>query len=354
MSKLVDQLQHAFRNITFHEGQLLSAYTTVKIGGPAEVFCEVTTQDEFIQIISYCQKENIPLTVLGWGANTLIADRGIAGLVIKYVTQQVLVNIDQTPSASGVEVEARWQNGEDEQFPHFSELNYSEEDQPKIEVEMQAGAPLSFAINYLLQQGVTGLQWFSRIPATIGGAIFNNIHGGTHFISEYILSVDVVNEEGKRVTYTADQLEFGYDYSRFHHTNEIIISAKFSLYKGDVEKAKQVVSAWAVQKKQQPQNSLGCVFQNISVEDQKRLQYPTPSVGYIIDKVLNKKGFRIGDAQISEKHAAFIENKGSATAQDYLEIIKVIVTEVKEKTGLTIRPEIFFKGFTQEELSFLA
>ncbi|MEO8581059.1 MAG: FAD-binding protein [Patescibacteria group bacterium] len=355
MGTFLATLQQAFPNIQFHAEYSLAPLTTVKIGGPAEFFCEIKNRKTFVELVTFCQKENFPFTVIGWGANTLIADRGIRGLVVKYSTQEISVEGDLVSSDINTTVEARWQHGDThtDEYPEFDELDYSEVDQPRVQVEIEAGVPLPFAITALLQQNITGLQWFSRIPATIGGAIFNNIHGGTHFMSEYIVSAKVIDKTGQTRVLEASELEFGYDSSRFHHSEEIIISATFSLFKGDVEKAKQVVSKWAVQKKNQPQNSLGCVFQNISKEDQSHLKYPTPSVGYIVDNVLNKKGFRIGDAQISEKHAAFIENKGKATAQDYLEIIKIVITEIKDKTGLKITPEIFFKGFTQQELAFL-
>lgn len=350
-----ETLQQQFPNLQFHSEFSLAPLTTVKIGGPAEIFCEVKNRDQFIALISFAQKNNIQTTVIGWGANTLIADRGIRGLVIKYATQQISVLSEPAAQENNEQVKARWESSqtENEEHPEFDKLDYSENDKPRVMVEIEAGVPLPFAINSLLQQGVTGLQWFSRIPATIGGAVYNNIHGGTHFMSEYVHSVVVIDKDGNQQTLMNNQLEFDYDYSRFHHSGEFIISVTFNLFKGDVEKAKQVVAGWAMQKRNQPQNSLGCVFQNISEADQQRLQYPTPSVGYIVDKILDKKGFQIGDAKISNKHAAFIENVGHATAADYLAVIKTVLAEIKEKTGLTIKPEIFFKGFTKEEVNFL-
>lgn len=355
MNSLSTLLAHQFPSLHFQPDYSLALLTTVKIGGPAEVFCEVTERKDFLEVIQFCRKENISVMVIGWGANTLIADRGIKGLVIKYKTQHIQILDRQTTDFIPEKVEDRWQAALETQTVQetFDDLNYQEDQNKKVEVEIDAGVPLSFAINSLIHQGVTGLQWFARIPATIAGAIYNNIHGGRHFFSEYVKEVSVIDSQGTIKILTHSELDFAYDYSRFHNTNEIIVSAQLVLYKGDVEKAKKVVSSWSIQKKHQPQNSLGCVFQNISQEDQRRLGYPTPSVGYIIEHVIGKKGFRIGDAMISQKHAAFIENMGHATAADYLEIIRIILKEIKEKTDLTIKPEIFFKGFTSEELAFL-
>lgn len=351
MNTFIDRLHQRFPHLVFQEHFLLSSVTTVKIGGPAELYCEVETQDDFIALIQLCKKEQIPLTVIGWGANTLIADRGIQGLVIKFKNQELHRVETSQLNESNPSVPARWQKGSTEdEYTDFKTIDYDESHAPTTLIEVSAGMPLPFLITQSLTKGLTGLQWFSRIPATVGGAIYNNIHGGTHFFSEFVHQVTIINDQANLQTLSPSQLQFDYDYSRFHETNEIIVSAQLKLFNGNTEKAKQVVQTWAIQKKDQPQNSLGCVFQNISEEDQKRLGYPTPSVGYIIDQVLRKKGFSIGDAKISEKHAAFIENTGRATADDYLKLIKLIIAETKQKTGISLKPEIFFKGFTKEEL----
>jgi UDP-N-acetylmuramate dehydrogenase len=344
-----------FPHLKFQEEFPLASLTTVKIGGPAELFCEITEKNDFISLIKSARQKNVPVTILGWGANTLIADRGIRGLVIRQKSQRIEIKEDQSTSSESKEVDARWQAGSEknDDYPAFSQLDYDESKNQQVIVNVDGGVPLAYCINFLLGQSITGLQWFSRIPATVAGAVYNNIHGGTHFISEYVDSVEVVTDKGELKVLKADELEFGYDYSRFHHSNEIIITVNLKLFRGDTEKAKAVVREWAIQKKDQPQNSLGCVFQNLSQEQQREHNLPTPSVGYIVDQILHKKGFAIGDAQISQKHGAFIENKGQATAKEYLQVIREIVEETQKKLGITLKPEIFFKGFTAEELEFL-
>ncbi|MBU0974688.1 hypothetical protein KKD03_03235, partial [Patescibacteria group bacterium] len=184
----------------------------------------------------------------------------------------------------------------------------------------------------------------------LGGAIYNNIHGGTHFISEVIESVEIIDEKGNLKKISHQELEARYDFSRFHNTKEIIVSAILKLYRGDKEKAKVTAKEWAIRKNIQPSKSLGCIFQNISPEQKEELEYPTTSVGYIVEHILNKKSYQVGDAKVSDKHAAFIENMGQATAKNYLEIIKTIISETKEKTDIILKPEIFFLGFKKEEL----
>lgn len=350
---LFQQLTQQFANLTFQENYTLAPLTTVKIGGPAEVFCETKTRQEFIELVTFAKKNQIPLTLIGWGANTLISDNGIKGLVVKNLAKEITIHSEELPPQKSQTAEApRWQaDGKDGSHKYdFSDLDYDESAFPRVKVTMDSGVPLGFAINYLIAQGVTGLQWYSRIPATIGGAIYNNIHGGTHFIEEILHSVEVITPDGTHQTLSVAELEMAYDYSRFHYSKEVIVAADFMLYKGDVEKAKHISLEWAIRKKVQPQNSLGCTFQNISNEQKESLAYPTTSVGYIVEHILGKKGFQIGDAKVSEKHSAFIENVGQASSKDYLQIIRTIIEETKQKTGIKLKPEIFFLGFEKEEL----
>lgn len=355
---LIDQLQNQFPQISFVSNEPLAKYTTVKIGGPAEVFCLVSDAKQFLELIQYAKKNAIPVTMIGWGANSLISDAGIKGLVIKNNVQDITVH-DEATTAEAVahyqasNVTARWQSASSDNSPsyEFNDLDYHEENAPRVLVTLSAGVSLPAAINTLLSKGVTGLQWYSRIPATVGGAIYNNIHGGTHFIGEVVAKVRVITDAGETITLTPDQLEFDYDYSRFHHSKEVIFSVDFLLYKGDTAKAQSVAMEWAKRKAVQPQNSLGCIFQNLSDEDQQRLQLPTPSIGYVIQHVLGLQGYTVGQAQVSMRHAAFVENLGSATASDYLQVIKKIVETAQEKCGLSLKPEIFFLGFTAEQLN---
>jgi UDP-N-acetylmuramate dehydrogenase len=358
MQNLLEQLKTNFPDLDFKENFILAPLTTVKIGGPAEIYCETKSSADFIALVSFMKKNNLPITILGWGANTLISDEGIKGLVVKNIAQNISILDSSGQSAKTFDktaqekIVARWHaDSETGTFTYeFNDLDYDESEAPKILVELDSGVALPYAINVLIQQGITGLQWYSRIPATVGGAIYNNIHGGTHFISEVIHSVKVMNEEGKIQDLKQYELKAGYDISRFHETNEVIISAIFALSKGDVQKAAYVAQEWAVRKAIQPQKSLGCVFQNISVEVKDKLGYPTTSVGYIVEHILHKKGFQIGGAKVSEHHAAFIENTGNATAKDYLAVISTIINETKEKTGITLKPEIFFLGFEDSDL----
>ena len=346
-NNLLDKLQTALPNISFEAELPLAPFTTVKIGGPAEVFCRVKSQTDLINLLKFVISEQIPYMMLGSGSNTLISDKGIRGLVIKNEVTGFEIK-DQLPAQPMPNLGlTRWQSTASLDSSPSTSLDNLE----RIRVEIEAGTVLGLAINKLLNQGVTGLEWFVRIPGTIGGAVVNNVHGGNYYFGQFIESVKVIDKQGKLKELTAQELEFDYDYSRFHKSGEIIISVNLLLFNGNVEKAKEVVKDWANKKAHQPQTTLGCTFQNLSTDQQQKLNLPTPSIGYLVEEVLGLKGKQIGGARISPMHCAFIENTGNATAQDYLELIKLISSQTQSKFGITLKPEIFFTGFTKQELS---
>lgn len=358
MSDLLIQLKTAFPDLPFESEVALAPFTSVKIGGPAEVLVAIEATANLAAVVKFCHEHDIPVTILGWGANTLIADRGLRGLVIRNLTKELTIEPDSTvPDTTAtnrepITVEPRHQTTDAQRA--FSSLEYQElEGTERVSVIAASGWPLPTLLNSLLSQGITGLQWYSRIPATLGGAIVNNIHGGTHFLSECVESVRVVTPANEIKTLTAAECNFAYDYSRFHTSKEVLLDARLRLWRGDVTKARATVGEWAQRKSHQPQRSLGCVFQNISAEEQQRLQLPTPSVGYIIDQVLHLKGTKIGGVQISNTHAAFIENVGDATAKDYLDLAVKIHREARTALSLHLQPEIFFRGFEPSETAEL-
>ena len=131
----------------------------------------------------------------------------------------------------------------------------------------------------------------------------------------------------------------------FHHLQEVILTLDLVLYRGDLAKAKNIQQHWLRQKLAiQPQRSCGSVWQNLEPNVQKRLSLPTPAIGYLIDHKLGLKGKRIGDAQISLRHAGFIENVGQAKARDVLELIRLVEREAKEKLGIRLKREVIVVG----------
>jgi UDP-N-acetylmuramate dehydrogenase len=328
----------------------LSWHTFLKIGGPADWYYEADNSEEFLKAIKVARSFGVSITMLGDGSNVLVSDEGIRGLVL--VNKSGKINILEK-SGSGKDTNKpmhRWESdSEVGTFKYeFKDLDYDESDSPRVKVNMESGVKLPKAIDYLLDKGITGLQWYAGIPGTIGGAIFNNIHGGTHFISEVLLSVRIVDKKGKINETKIDEMGVDYDKSRFQESGEIIIDGTFSLFKGDVNKARFVREEWAKRKSLQPRNAPGCAFHNLTQEQKSRLKIPTTSTGFVIEHLLKMSQYCVGDACVSEKHHNFIVNKGKATAQDYLAVMKKIYKKAKNELGITLVPEIFLLGFDED------
>lgn len=343
---LYQKLQKIFPPQRILRNQPLAVYSTIGIGGPAEYLVEAKTTPELTASVRVATENNFPWYILGNGSNTLISDEGFSGLVIVNKCEQVSILKDlPKPIYTRYAINARLQQPNPEEFFTFSGLDYDENDQPVVCIQLDSGLKLQAAIYKLISKGITGLQWFSGIPGTIGGAIFMNAHGGTKFISDYFLSAVIMGKDGKVREEPWSYFKFGYDFSQLHYTREAIITATFELKRGDTSKAGNVAKEWARRKSLQPQRSLGSTFQNLTYETRDKLNLPTTSAGYIIDKILNLKGIKKkGNAIVSDKSANFIENLGGAKAIDVYEIIQEIKSEAKNKIGIDLIEEIQYLG----------
>lgn len=355
LDKLKTKLEEI--GIEYKENEPLAKYTTFKIGGPADIFSAIKNSEKLKTVIKLTTELDVPYTILGWGSNVLISDRGIRGLVIKNMAGniQIFENANSKPSTleQNPNLKPRLNEIETAEYYTFEDLDYDESDSPTIKVNIESGASLPSTIMNLIREGITGLQWFGGIPGTIGGAIYNNIHGGTHYIAEYIDRVEALDKTTLQTKWlTNKECRFDYDYSIFHESKDLILSVDFTLFKGNAEKAKAAYVEWTRRKKKQPQISAGCVWKNISNQEKERLSLKSTSWGYIIDRILGLKGTQIGGAKISEEHAAFIENIDRASSSDVLLLMELIQKTAKEKLGISPEPEIFPLGeFNDNELT---
>jgi UDP-N-acetylmuramate dehydrogenase len=333
----------------------LAPFTTLHIGGPAEMLIETHSAQELAETVASARAESVPVTILGEGSNVLISDNGIGGLVVinKSDNMKVTEPSNKVASIPIRHITPRWQSDHTKgTFKYeFADLDYDESDSPAGSVEVDSGASLPKVLTTLIAQGITGLQWFSGIPGTIGGAIVNNIHGGTHFFHEYVQSIRILTTKGKEKVLTNKNFNADYNKTNFQKTGDTLLSATLTLHKGDAERAQSVAGEWARRKSIQPRNSPGCAFSNITAEDRTRLGFPTTSVGYIVEHVLKMSEYRVGDAAISKAHHNFIVNEGNATAKDYVAVMKEIAYRAKKKTGISLKPEIFMLGFGGDETS---
>jgi len=348
IQKIYSQLKTQFPNQEIFQNHPLADYTTVKIGGPADIFVNCLNNEQFLSILQYISNNNIKdFTILGNGSNVLISDSGIRGIVIKNSSSNIEI-LNQTENNKNVDkIDTHRNENEPNAYLDFSNLDYDESNEPEILVKIDSGVNLPYAINYLIENGVTGLQWFAYIPGTIGGAIYCNIHGGNYHFSDYINEIEILNLDTNQIK-TYPKNEFGWDYDKsFFQSNDnlIILSVTLKLHLGDPIRAKNTAEEWIKQKvKVQSMSSTGSVFKNPKLEECLTIWSEQKSTGWIIDQELKLKGYAIGDAQISPLHANFIVNNGHATASDYFKLINLIQSQMQAKFNWQFELEIKLLG----------
>ena len=285
----------------------LAAHTTYRIGGPADIFFEALTIDELVRAVKLARKYEVPTFILGLGANILVGDGGIRGLVIKN-------------RCSGVSFLLGGQ------------------------VIAEGGVVVGDLIEDCKQKHLSGLEHFAGIPSSVGGALWQNLHFlapdriRTVFIEECLKGAAILTEENEIIEVHKDYFQFGYDESVLHRRKDIVLSATFQLRRGTRAAIQQTIDdnlRWRAEKhpdlKQFP--SAGSVFRKLE----------GLGAGRLIDQC-GLKGFIIGGAQVSPQHANFIVNLGEAKASDVLQLIRCCQDKVKEKFGVELTPEISLVG----------
>lgn len=339
-----------FPSLEIYQNHPLAPHTTIKIGGPADIFIHTKSSKElksillFYRDINSCLPTDTPITILGNSSNTLISDSGLHGIVVKNSsTTFSIIPTSNRKVQKPNRISTRRTENNPGKYLNFSNLDYDESDRSQVLVKVDSGCNLPSIINQLINQGITGLQWFAYIPGSIGGATFSNIHGGSYHFSDFIQQVEVFNlKTGSTEILNKKDTNWGYDSSSFQQQPHLVIlSTVLSLFKGDITRAKDTVIAWIKQKSAvQPMNSLGSVFKNPPLEICQKFWNEQKSAGWIIDNELKLKGKSSGDAQISLKHANFIINNDHATAKNYLNLIKLIQSQMQAKFNFQFELEI--------------
>ncbi|HAU99176.1 MAG: UDP-N-acetylenolpyruvoylglucosamine reductase [Microgenomates group bacterium GW2011_GWF2_45_18] len=296
-------LQSKLPHLNFLEGELLSKHTYFRIGGPARIFCAVDRRNDLELLAKIAYENIIPFHVFGGASNVLIRDEGVDALVILNKTKELLV----------------------------------EESADDVRFIADSGLPVNILVKSTIDHSATGMQCFLGLPGTVGGAVVNNSHfTSTQLFGNFIEYVDVVTPAGTQRFFQKD-LEFAYDYSRFHHERAVVLRASFRVLKGNLEEIR-AESLQYVQKRNATQPiglpSSGCIFRNALVADKKVF------AGKLIDDA-GLKGTRVGGAEVSEVHANFIVNRGGASSHDVLELAELVQKKVKDKTGVVLEKEIF-------------
>lgn len=276
----------------------MKKHTSFKIGGNADLFISVQNEEELKQALNYAKQKQIPVTIIGNGSNILVSDEGIKGLVIKIDIQYFGI-----------------QNNEDE-----------------FEVIVGSGNKMMALAIQLKNHEISGFEQLSGIPGTIGGAIYMNAGAYGKEMKDIVVSTKCMNMDGKIFELSNKEQEFQYRSSIFNKNKYIILETKLKLQKGKKENIEQQMNEYLNQRKQkQPLEypSAGSTF--------KRQE------GIITAKLIDEcglKGYKIGGAMVSEKHAGFIVNTGDATAKDVIELIKYVKDKVFEKFNVKIEEEI--------------
>lgn len=346
---------------TIKTNEPLALHTTLGVGGPAARLVTAQNIEQLQEGIRLARQFDVPVFVFGWGSNLIASDRGFPGLIIKNRAQNWKVIDEPTPLKLIAKISSSPPSrlapvGDD--YYQIDDLIYSEESEPAVIIQVESGAKIDPLMKALFRQGITGLQWFAGIPATVGGAVYMNMHGGHHFFGDLVHqallceSHPATRNNGGAILpqhagckqVTQAYFQFAYDRSILQQTREIVLWTQLRLFRGDVQRARATAREWARRKALQPQRSAGCIFRNLSPEEQKRLNLPTPSIGYLVEHVLKLKGARRGDAVISPRHAAFIENLGQARAQEVKELIDLIKIRAKSEFALELEEEIEYLG----------
>jgi UDP-N-acetylmuramate dehydrogenase len=274
----------------------LSLHTSFKVGGPADVMVFPQSIAEIQQLVRVCRQERIPFIVLGLGSNVLFPDRGFRGVVIKL--GQALKG---------------W---------HIS----------GNEINAEAGIRLAYLSKKAAANSLSGLEFAEGIPGSVGGAVIMNAGAYNGEMSQILSSVSALDRQGDLHTFQLEEMAFSYRSSIFQSGEWIVVSALMKLSSGKRDEIEARMREFArLRREKQPLDmpSAGSTFKRPS----------GVYVGPLLEK-MGLKGFKIGDAQVSTKHAGFIVNCGQATAQDILDLIKHIQQRALAEHNIRLEPEV--------------
>lgn len=273
------------------------AYT--KLGGNADVFITPSSYEEVSRILEIAREEQIPVTLLGHGANLIVRDGGLRGITMNLTKMNEIRSENNTIIA-------------------------------------QAGASIIDVSRYALDKELSGLEFACGIPGTVGGALFMNAGAYGGQISDVLVKAVVMNKDSEILTFSNEDLLFGYRKSIISEQNFIVLEAEFHLEHANyaIIKEKMNEFTWARESKQPLEYpSCGSVFKR--------------PPGYFAGKLIQDcglQGKRIGGAEVSTKHAGFIVNVDHATSQDYIDLIEVIKSTVKQQFDVDLETEVIVIG----------
>ncbi len=295
-------------------------HTTFRIGGPAEYFLSATKEKQIMDAIHSAKKLKVPIFVMGGGSNLLVADKGVAGLVVKnQVATPVVLKKNNV-------------------------------------IEAPAGAVLGKIVDFSISKSLQGLEWAGGLPGTFGGAIRGNAGAFGEETKDSIFQVRALDRNLRLKKMSNKQCGFSYRSSIFKRENWVVLSASVKLKKGNRKKLLEVSNSHKSYRNQKHPleypnagsifknvdfKEISSKFQNLFLDKVKQDPFPiVPAAWFIIGTGL--AGKKIGQAQISQKHSNYIVNLGQAKAKDVIKLMEFIKKEVKKKYGIALEQEIQF------------
>lgn len=292
---ILEEIQKIVSKDKIFTNEPMSKHTSFKIGGPAEIFVKINNVEELKLIIKISKQAEVPITVVGNGSNLLVSDDGIRGIVLKI---------------------------------EFDKIEIEESGKLKV----GSGVKLAFLAQKCLKEKLEGFEFASGIPGTIGGAIRMNAGAHGSEMKDIVKKITCMTRDGKIQVISNEEAKFEYRNSIFSQNDYIILETEIQLRKGNPEEIRSKMDEYATYRK-----------------EKQPIEYPSAGStfkrgnDFITAKLIDEcglKGYQIGGAQVSEKHAGFIINKGNATAEDVKQLMKYVEEQVYNKFGKKIEPEI--------------
>lgn len=298
--KIIDEIKYRISSERVLTDEPMSKHTTFRIGGNADVFVSISNETELVELIAYLKEEQVPYYIIGNGSNLLVSDKGFEGVIIEIGS------------------------------------NYKDIRVRDNQIIARAGALLSAVSHVALENNLAGMEFASGIPGTVGGAIIMNAGAYGGEMKQVASQIKAIMPDGTIKILSNEDMKFEYRNSRAKKEGFVILQVTYQLTKGEREVIDGIMRDL-----------------NMKRRDKQPLEYPSAGStfkrpeGYFAGKLISDaglKGFSIGGAQVSEKHAGFLINKDNATSADMYKLIMEVRDRVKESTGVELEPEVIFLG----------
>lgn len=295
MEQWQEAVSGALPELVVYKEEPMKKHTTFRVGGAADYFV-CPKREELPKLLQLAEQHHLPVTVIGNGSNLLVGDKGIRGLVIEIGAEMKAITVTGTTVRAG------------------------------------AGALLSQVAAAAASAGLSGMEFAAGIPGSIGGAVTMNAGAYGGEMKDILQEVTVLTPEGEEKTLSVEELELSYRHSCVPEQGYVVLEALLSLTPAPEEEIRAKMAD----------------LRNRRVEKQP-LEYPSAGStfkrpeGYFAGKLImdaGLRGYRVGDAQVSEKHCGFVINRGNATAAEILQLMQKVQEQVKEQFGVTLEPEV--------------